>query len=295
MTIEEVESQYRFDISNSKKSNHKKSIKEKIIAVLKSYNYPLNAKKISILAGCNYNTARTYLNQLSKEGRIVKVSRGFYCINPTLGVGSRSGVSGLRIHNVWFVVKVGGIFESGVVEEVVGGVKVKVIFGTKRGLVSGVICCDSGLDFNGFRLAVELAKWIIEDRLRVKISEDNVLVSSFELNEDYGGYRLNGLKCLTLRSFTGWLERIYNKGEGLRHEVKVNGKFSLEEVYRLFKGGISTYNIVQSNFILSRKIEELTNAIKFQNRQFYEMSKLDKAIFELLLKILKKLEENRFE
>lgn len=194
------------------------------------------------------------------QGFVRQPFRGVYVINPTHGVGRPP-----RVQNVWL--KVSGVaVPRGIPEYMAsfGDVKIRVIFGTKRGNITAVLSSDSGLDFTACTLAIERFKTAVRDILGISIANKDICVRNCEFLEDYVGMRLEGLNCVTAESFLGSLERIYNKGAGLRSEVKVKPD-SLESIYTLLKGGVTPYNVMQGMYALVKKVDDLTTALKFQN------------------------------
>jgi len=254
-----------------------------IVEVLRSRPWGLNAEKISSLTKMNYNTCRTYCNRLCDLGVLIKPTRGFFRLNPKYGVGE---LVVPRVHNVRVRFFVGGKIESDRVFKEVGNVKFDVSFGSKRGKVYGIISCGEGLDYTGFCLAIDYFKRILKLKLGSKVSDDSIEVDSIELNEDYSKLKIEKRgEVLTVQSVKGSLERIYNKAGGLRSEVKVKPD-SLHSIYALLKGGVSSYNILQGIFLQNQRIEELTEALKFQNALQGQNNRLLQAIFDRGLRTL---------
>ena len=148
--------------------------------------------------------------------------------------------------------------------EVFGDAKIQVVFGSKRGIVTGIISSYRGLNHTGCVLAVERFCTVMKEVLGLERSTKDVKVTVCELNDDYQDLRLNGLSCLTAHSFLGSLERMYNRDKGLRSEVKVKPD-SIESIYTLLKGGVTSYNVVQMLFMIGKKLDDLITAQKFQN------------------------------
>jgi len=125
-----------------------------------------------------------------------------------------------------------------------------------------VDCVGSySLDYIAFRLLVELVmkELGLEDWKKVT-------VSSFEFNNDFEGIRLDGVQAVTLKAFDSSFRRVYQKHFGIRDEVKVVGKFRVEDVLNLLHGGIEAYNSSRLLFELIEEIRLEREAVKFQNR-----------------------------
>ena len=147
------------------------TIKVAVLRFLAKSDRPSNAREIALALGLNYNSVRSALSNLNKEGRIARVYRGFYSIKPMYGVGEGFDSKGVlpRVHNVRLVVEgVRGLKSSEVVESV-GGVKFRIVYGSKRGKLSCVISCSEGLDFVGFSLAIAFFKRIVEERFKIQV------------------------------------------------------------------------------------------------------------------------------
>jgi hypothetical protein len=224
------------------------------------------------------------------KGYVVRVHRGFYkwatCVSESKdGVGEPP----LRVHNVIVVCRIPknvNVSKPSDGEYVlsVGDVRFRFSCGVKRKKVTVRFSCDDGLDFRGFAFAVELVRSYVLRLYGFEPSESDLQVVSCEFNQDYQGLRLDCVKCLTVSDLKGVLERIYQKKENLlRSEIKV-GKTSVEAIYTLLKGGVVSYNIVQGIFMLVKKVENLTETVKYFNQGNLE-------IRELLLKILERLDK----
>ncbi len=73
--------------------------------------------------------------------------------------------------------------------------------------------------------------------------------------------RLDGVQAVTLKGFDGSFRRIYNKRYGLRDEIKAVGFRRIEDVLCLLQGGVSTYDIFQFLFMLTKEVKEERKAI----------------------------------
>jgi hypothetical protein len=250
-----------------------------------------NAKYIAILLKKKPSSVRTALFRLFKEGKIIRVHRGFY---KWAGNISESGheVGGPlpKIHNIIITCRIPRAIDAQKISQFhdyalfIGDVKLTFSYGIKRRKITVRLSCDKGLDFRGFKLAMELIKAYILILYGFKPSDDDLHVVSCEINEDYHGLRVEGWKCLTVAGLGGVLERIYQKGNNLvRSEVKVKCT-SPEAIYALLKGGVQSYNVVQGLHILAEKVEDLGRSMRYHNQ-------LDLEMRDLLLKILERLDE----
>ena len=234
--------------------------KRHILKILDFHDYPLNAKKVALLTKINYSTVRSYLRQLNSSGFVHSPYRGYYVANPKCGM-----VDGPpKIHNLRL--KKEGLKDlcSRRVERNVGLVSFNVSFGQKRGKIYGVIGCDAGLNYNETVFAISYFKDLVQRETGLLLKDDEIEVDSCECCYDYEHIKLEGLQCVTVSNFVGTLERLYNRKNGLRSEVRVKPD-SLCSILSLLKGGFPTYNIVQNQFVTNQKLSELTEAIKGTN------------------------------
>ncbi len=84
-----------------------------------------------------------------------------------------------------------------------------------------------------------------------------------QFNRDLESIRLEGVKSVTVSSILGVLERFYNKSYGLRTEVQAVPK-SVRDIEFLLRGGVTGYNLVQSNFALIGEVRDLKETWKHQ-------------------------------
>ena len=239
---------------------------KRIQDVVAASDRPLGPKEISHLANVKHATTRVYVRQLLRHGVLRQPFRGVYVMNPRYGVGRPP-----RIHNLRLSVSRAPV-PRGVSTriEVFGDVKIQVLFGGKRQKITGILSSNPGLDYTGCLFAIQRVLTIIKEDLGLTISTANMAVTSCEFNEDFQDLRLDGLSCVTVKSFLGSLERIYNKGAGLRSEVKVRPD-SIEGILALLKGGVTPYHAIQGMFAVEKRLADLTSAIKFQNRGIQQL------------------------
>ena len=244
------------------------SKKETIVKILETERSPLTPKQItwhskadSRFEALNHNTVKVYCRQLLHRMKIQQPLHGYYEVTKTMyGVG----MTPVRVHDLRLVWRV-GLFKSVYkFSDVVGGVKIECQYGSKRGKVSAMVACDKGFDFHTVCFAVDLIKRIAWEKAGVNLDAVPCEVCC-ELNEDYVGVRLDGIKCATVKSFLGDLERIYNKDDLLRSEVKI-GKTDLASVYVMLKGGVTPYNILQTQYMILQEIKRVASALEAQNK-----------------------------
>lgn len=243
--------------------------RQRILTVLRKAEQPLWPKEIGVRAKVKRGTTRVYLRQLLKEGLLLQPERGLYVINPSHGVGRPP-----RVQDLWLsVLRVPvprGIPRA---LEFYGDVKIQVTFGSKRDRITAVVSSPTGMDITVCSFALARVKGIIKEVLGAEISDQDIWVRNCEFSEDYVGIRLEGLSCVTVKSFLGSLRRIYNKGPGLRSEVKVRPD-SVEGILALLRGGVTPYHAVQGVFLVEQRVKELTTAIKWTNQGIQEVAAL---------------------
>jgi len=233
-----------------------------ILKVLRDSEHPLKPKEIALLAKTNRSTTRVYLRRLLEIGEVTQPYPQVYVTKLTQVMAS----SLVRVHNVVLGVDAPGL-ARGVAnfEGWFGSVKVRVLFGSRRGKITGFVSCDEGMDFDKTVLAIDKFKQVVYERVGAKICEGEISVVTCEFNEDRRDIKLEGLNCVTVKDFRGFLERIYNKDVGVRSEVKVQPQ-SLDHMYALLKGGMTPYQILQGQAMTNQKLDQLTDVIKQTNR-----------------------------
>lgn len=265
---------------------------QRILSFLKD-NAPQTVTPLEIAqhTKLNVNTVRVYVRCMAARGVICRPFYGHYTVSPTtpatiptdvvggagdefVGVGAHRRWHGRGVHNLILGVDMprgvdlGGedVFEFG------GGVKIRFQYGRKRRRITIWVSCNGAtpIDVGSFPFVVTL----IKDKLLLKTGYEfgdlGIDVVSFELHEDFNTMRMEGVKSVTLKSFTGMLERIYNKGGGLRSEVK--GRVdNVASIYAALKGGVSTYNVLQLQYMVLQRLEALVQSVKFQNENMQNL------------------------
>mgnify|MGYP001109017836 CR=1 FL=1 len=187
-------------------------------------------------------------------------------------------VAPLRTHNVVLGFEAPWLGFSDDVTEWVGDVKVRVQFGLQRHRITGRISCESGMDKNSVFFALDRFFDVVRGRTGREVEE--VVVKTFEVNRDVLGVRLDGFKCYTWKGLFGAIERIYQKGDAVRYEHKIDKPMTIDEFTALVRGGVPEYNVQQGLFMLVQEIRRLTDAQKFTNEQVLQLFKVQRAILE---------------
>jgi hypothetical protein len=169
------------------------------------------------------------------------------------------------------------------VNEQIGDIRVRVVFGLKRKKVTCFISRNVGVDYSEVAMAVELFRLHVALRTAHMLETEEIEVHTCEFLEDYEQLRLDGVKCVTVKSFLGALERVYNKEHGLRSEVKVQPE-NVNTIMGLLKGGVTSYNILQSQFMIIQEIRCLTDAVKGSNLLTSRLTSLVKELLKRRLR-----------
>jgi len=257
----------------------KKGIKEKILEAGAKADRPIYPREIAFIIKEKKNTVRVYCRRLLKKELIRQpIPHMYSAVTKAACGGAGVGERPPRLQN--FVVQFGCVVPHGVpsFEGFFGSVGLKVLFGCRHQRVTGYFSCPEGMDFNTFVLALEKFKHVVASKLGVFPSNDALVPLRAEFLEDFQNVRMDFVKCLTVRSFLGSFEKLYNKSNGLRSEVRVQPD-SVEAIYTLLKGGVTNYNVVQLVFLTLRNLEKLVEAVKLESQG---VQGLQRMIFDFL-------------
>jgi len=178
----------------------------------------------------------------------------------------------LMVHNIRLHANVSVNIKSDVVVEDVGNVRVKVVFGEQRRKVSGFISCDVGLSHDACRLA--LNRWFDIAERRLGFALVDVVLTTFELNKDYAGVKIDGVNCMTRRDLFGFIERVYQKEANVvRKEVKASAPMSINRFEEAIAKGFQGVSQAQELFDLRNTVRDSTAALKFNNSRLLEIEK----------------------
>lgn len=236
---------------------------KRILKVLRESEKPLKPSEIAFFAKVKHNTTRVYLRRLLAQGKVTQPYPQKYVTKTTHGI-----VEGLvKIHNLVLSVKAPGLVKGiRKFEEWFGTVKLRVLFGGRNGKITGFVSCDEGMDLDKYVFVVDKFKSVIFERTGARVCDGEVNVVTFELNKDRKDIRLDGVKSLTVKDFSGVLERIYSKDGGVRNEVKIAEPMNVASVEALLKGGMTNYQIVQGVGLLRQEIKNQIEVQKATNR-----------------------------
>ena len=275
--------------NSSCNSYHSLSAVDRIRKVIDESEIELPPSEISNIAKVNPSTARGYLRRLLKEGKVIQPYPGAYCNKITHGMRFLP----LRCHNLIVCAEcLPWLNFSDDVTEFTGAVKIRVQFGIERRKVTGRISCDSGMDVNAVTFALNRFFDLVKERTGHDL--DVVVLKTVEFNRDYLGIRLDGIKCYTRKGLFGAVERIYQKEQDVvRHEVKVSREMSMDEFVALIRGGVSAYDLQQGLFMLVQDVKSLVEAVKSQNGNICQNTRVQEALAERIRKLQESDEEKR--
>ena len=218
-------------------------------------------------------TVRVVLRKLLERGLVLQPYPGAYCNKITYGVRFVP----LCVHNISLRSFVCRDVGHWVKDEVVGGVKIHVCFGSERRKISGFIACDvGGMSHDACLLA--LNRWfdVAEGRLGFGLNDLELL--TFECNKDYYGVRLDGVQCVTKKDLYGMVERVYQKEENLvRREWKVSQLMSVNKFEETLRRDLADQCRAQAGFELREEVKRVAEALKFANSRLYQLERLGEA------------------
>ncbi len=222
-----------------------------------------------------YTTVRGACIKLLHKGLVLQPYPGAYCNKITYDVRFVP----LAIHNIKLHSNVCQNVKHLESDEVVGGVKIHVCFGKERRKVSGWISCDvGGMSHDACLLAVNRWFDLVEKQLGFELNE--LVLTTFELNKDYAGIRLDGVQCITKKDLYGMIERTYQKEESLvRKEYKVSKPMSVNKFEELIQKGLAGMEGAQNFSELKKEVRLVGEALKFNNSRMLGLERLAEAQF----------------
>lgn len=253
-----------------------------IIQYLSNIDRPVGAPEIASSLKMMPHSVRARLSELRKEGIVFKPYYGKYSITPRYGlemIGRLPRVQNLR-----------GSADSSIpvvvhddVVVVAGDVQISVTFGMKRNRVSFVVRAPLGLDLYGLDLVLFTIERICQDRGFMGLQW---YVTNWEILNDVGGLRLDGVEAITFRDFRGSFEKFYNRS-GLRREIRGSRhrKMSMAQLQAFMEGGLARFDVVRALEDIVREIEGVKEAQKGTNRFINNMAQLNQAILETLTRM----------
>lgn len=239
---------------------------KKIVAVLQDDGWKLTPEQIRTKIALKYDqievspgTIRPLLRNLTNRGVICNPEKGYYCDKLTYDVA----VKPIAVHNIRLHCEVSGDFEhwSDTVE--VGGAEIFVQFGAKRGIISGWIKYDRGLNRPACMLALDKWRQMAEAHLGRSIKE-GFFLTRCEINRDAMGASFDGsLHCATLDVLKDVIvQRVYEKEDCLRQEYCVRKNMSPQQLDNLFLQGMDNFLASAAGHEQDRKLSGIEKAQK---------------------------------
>jgi hypothetical protein len=269
------------------------SVEERIYHIIEKSNIELKpceiARKLyapNIPTTSQYATVRVFCSRLLKQGLVIQPYFGAYCSKITHGVR----FAPVAVHNISWQANLCQKVKHHVIDEVVGGVKIHVCFGEQRRKVSGFIACDAGMSYDTCHFAIKRCFELVEGYLGFCLND--FVLTTFELNRDFSGVRVDGVSCVTRSDLSGLIERVYQKDPDLvRKEVKVSSNMSLNEFEAVLAKGFVGMGQNQGLYELRKAVEGFGSALKFNNSRLLEVERSCLALVKSQVIVKDKLVE----
>ncbi len=239
----------------------------KIINCLKKHPHGLPPKEIAGLTKINVNTVKTYLKGTPD---IIKSDIGdLYVVDET-----RDGsIFDWNFHNCVLTYIIQDYSGERVYESLkVGTISYRFQIGAKSKKATLRIKTDHPINISAVSTAFVFFKEIINRYTGVSPDEKDVWISSIELNKDYKNLRLDGTKCITLKSLVSQF-KLYQKKNCVRFEHKVTLPMNAEMIFDILEKNSSSldYQI---------KIEKMEKEFRIISRYLIDNNKLMQKLLE---------------
>ncbi|MDR0461319.1 MAG: hypothetical protein LBH62_07860 [Nitrososphaerota archaeon] len=267
-------------VTGSQSRNFGYSVEERICHVIDASEVELKPSEIARKVHAphkptsgQYTSVRVICARLLQRGLVIQPYPGAYCSKITYGVRFVP----LMLHNVRLHSNLVVNVKSETVVEVVGGVTVRAVFGSERKKVSGVISCDAGMSRDTCIFAINRWFELVEGKLGFCIND--LVITTWELNKDHAGIRIDGIQCVTKRDLYGMIERTYQKETDLvRKEWKVSTPMSLNKFEEAVTKGLASMEKAQDIRDLKEEVSGVWKALKFNNNQMIELGRFVEAV-----------------
>lgn len=225
--------------------------------MLKRYPEGANCKLIAAQTGINYSTTRSYLSKLAAEGSIKRKSRGIYVVEE-----SSHSIPETKVQN--FVLSYQGEGPMEREEEVVGLGIAKMILkvGEASGKITGHFSAEPPLTWREFLLCFSIFAGAVRYFTGYLPAENEVSIPTCEVNNDYYGLRLDGISCITFNEYRGLIEKVYNRKDSIRREVKISIPIDVKVLEGIMLRGVQYTALHSDTVSLTRRMDALEEAMR---------------------------------
>jgi len=173
----------------------------------------------------------------------------------------------------------------------------KVRFGKKRGLITGFIAYDKGLDKAHVLMLMRRIYELVERKTGHKV--EKFRITTLDWNRDFYGKRIDnkfGIRCFTIGEFEDFLTRVYQKDEfTVRVEAKSSRELTLDELLEIQRtGSIGYLRDAEAVHQLMSRLDNQNMAIRFMNQKITEITDALEVFAEGMrehMKLIKELQE----
>jgi len=112
---------------------------------------------------------------------------------------------------------------------------------------------------------------LLNEKLNTKLSMNDMIVSSIEFNKDFDGYKLEGVKCLTMHTLYSQY-KLYEKQRGVRIEHKMKVPFPMSHIANMLQEQPAHVN-------MSARLNENTEKLnKLVAQSVYNTTQINKLL-----------------
>lgn len=242
--------------------NKKEKIK-KITQILNNYPEGATPKLIAFHSKINHNTVKTILIELEKNGIVQRKQglRGYYVLvekkTHDLFLYNTQNINFHYILPDNFEIK-DKILEKGNFSELIG-----YSFSIGKESQKASIRIDTSYPFNisAITLISHFFKELVKKHTEILPKDNEIIVSSLEINKDYLGMKMEGCNCLTIDTLI--LEmKLYNKKNRLREEYKTKEPIGLDFFINLARNGILFAELKNNDNSILERLENLEKVMR---------------------------------
>lgn len=267
--------------------------KQRVLQTINDSDKPISPievyQEIKVFVDIKKSTVRTYIARLLKRRKIRKLYTGLYVSHRLYGVLQGD----LRTENMRFnldAMFLGSFPKISDVIEYQGTVKIRIQFGVEHKKISCTISqredlrkWERGFTKNTLILAVNRSLSIMEERtkdIRSRPLDSSIELTSWEMNKDYGGKRLDGkLGCFTKQEFFETITKVYLKdNQTVRAERKISTKLSVNDAMQMLTGDPLDSNLKSGLLTINQNITQFKVAQKYMN---HRLGDVERGLYDL--------------
>ena len=228
----------------------------RIIKLIKDHEEGITPKSIAFFTHININTVKSIIRQLEIKGIIMSKAnlRGYYVL-----VENSTHILQFKLQNIILSFHSEAINVSNTIRETNSLnelIKFRFIIGKSSKKATLHVSTDYPFEPTSLTILAHLFQEKLRKYCDISVTLKDIIVTTFEINQDHLLYKLEGVNCITIDSIIAQY-KLYQKQLCVREEFKIKVPVTFDLINQILQQGLISSEL----FIRTRQNEKIISRI----------------------------------